>query len=195
MKNIVVLLAVLVSFSFGQSLYKTVEDSTNSGITEGSQIPESERPKAFIIKHVKDVDMDKDGVVDTKDDCLDTPAGKVVNKDGCVKLIRLNVRFDFDKYDIKDEYKNEIDGAVSFLKKNSSYKAVIEGHTDWVGTNEYNYKLSELRAKKVALTIKKQGINVKRLITKGFGETVPVASNESEEGRAQNRRVDISFNK
>jgi len=195
MKNIVVVLAVSISFCFGQSLYKTVEDSTNSGITEGSQILESERPKGFIIKHVKDVDRDKDGVIDTKDDCLDTPTGKVVNKDGCVKLIRLNVRFDFDKYNIKNEYKDEIGEAVSFLKKHSSYKAVIEGHTDWIGTNEYNYKLSELRAKKVALAIHEQGIDVKRLITKGFGETVPVASNESEEGRVKNRRVDISFNK
>lgn len=198
MKNIILLLVLVFSFSFAQegnkSLYKSVEDSTNSGVTEGSLIPDEQRPAGFIIKHAKD-DVDNDGVLDKKDDCLDTPEGKVVTKDGCIKLIRLNVRFDFDKSDVKDEYADEIKEAVDFLNKNSSLKAAVEGHTDSVGTHEYNYGLSERRANKVALALTEKGIDESRIMAKGFGKTVPIASNDTKEGRAMNRRVDISFNK
>lgn len=182
MKNIMFLLVVLFSFSFGQSMYKTVEDSTNSGITEGSKIPESQRPKGFIIKHVED-------------EVVFNEEGKVLDKEGNIKFIRLAVHFDFDKYDVKDKYQKEIDEAVDFLNKNKALKAIVEGHTDSKGTNEYNYVLSQLRAKKVALELNAMGIDDQRIITKGFGETVPIASNKSEEGRALNRRVDISFSK
>lgn len=182
MKNIVVLLVVLVSFSFGQSLYKKVDDATNSGITKGSAIPEENRPDSFIIKRAKD-------------DVVFNESGKVLDEDGNIKLVRLDVKFDFDKYDIKDEYKGKISEAVDFLKKHKTLTATVEGHTDAKGTHEYNYVLSQLRAKKVALALSSMGIDEGRIITKGFGETVPIASNENEEGRAQNRRVDISFNK
>jgi len=182
MKKIVVLVAVLVSFSFGQSIYKKVDDATNSGITKGSEIPEEQRPDPFIIKHAKN-------------DVIFNDDGKVLDEDGNIKLIRLDVKFDFDKYNIKDEYKSKINEAVIFLKKHKRLIATIEGHTDSKGTYAYNYNLSQLRAKKVALALGSMGIDKDRMVTKGFGETVPVASNKSEEGRAQNRRVDISFNK
>jgi len=182
MKNIAILVAVLVSFSFGQSIYKKVDGATNSGVTEGTAIPDEQRPDPFIIRHVKD-------------DVVFNDAGKVLDKDGNIKLIRLDVKFDFDKYDIKDEYRGEISEAVAFLKKHKTLTATIEGHTDSKGTDEYNYNLSQLRAKKVALALVDMGIEKDRIITKGFGETAPIATNETEEGRAQNRRVDISFNK
>ncbi|WP_458700143.1 OmpA family protein [Sulfurospirillum sp. 1307] len=194
MKKIVLLLFISFCLSYAGVTIKSVEGATNSGITEGSLIPDKDRPKGFIIRHVKD-DVDQDGVKDVNDECPDTPDGKVVDPNGCTKVIVLKVNFDFDKYDIKDEFKDEIKEAVMILKKNQSYKAVIEGHTDSVGTNEYNYVLSELRAKKVALAINEFGIDKSRLMTKGYGETVPIASNETKKGRAQNRRVEISFNK
>ena len=176
------LLALLFSFSFGQSLFKTVDDSTNSGITEGTQIPDEQRPKGFIIKHVKDEVTFND-------------EGKVLDEEGNIKLIRLAVQFDYDKYDIKDEYQKEIEEAVDFLNKHKTLKVIVEGHTDSRGTDEYNYILSQLRAKKVALALHEDGIDDGRMTTKGYGETMPIASNESDDGRAQNRRVDISFNK
>lgn len=198
MKNIILLLVLVFSFSYAQdekrSIYKSVADATNSGVTEGSLLSDEQRPAGFIIKHVKD-DADNDGVLDKVDECLETPEGKVVTQDGCVKLIRLNVKFDFDKSDVKDEYVDEINEAVSFLQTNSFFTAIIEGHTDSIGTHEYNYALSELRAKKVAMALRAQGVEANRMKTNGFGETVPVSSNETEEGRAENRRVDISFNK
>jgi len=182
MKNILVLLIVVVSFSCGQSMFKKVDDSTNSGVSEGSILSDDERPAGIIIKHVKDdVYFNKDG--------------KVLDKDGKIKLIRLDVKFDFDKYDIKDEYKNEIKKVAKFLKKHKTLSVTIRGHADSVGTYEYNYILSELRAKKVAFVLSSQGINEKRIKTKGFSEAIPIANNNSKDGRALNRRVDISFNK
>jgi len=182
MKNMVILLVVLVSFSFGQSMFKTVDDATNSGVTNGSDIPEENRPAGFIIKHAKD-------------DVVFDKSGKVLDKDGNIKTIRLNVKFDFDKYNVKDEYKDEINEAAEFLKKNKTLSVAVDGHTDSVGTDKYNYNLSVLRAQKVAIALIKKGIDRHRIMTKGFGETKPIADNENEDGRALNRRVDISFNK
>ncbi len=163
-------------------MYKKVDDSTNSGITKGTALPESKRPNGFTIKHVKD-------------DILFDKFGKVVDTDGNIKLIRLDVKFDFDEYDVKAEFKDEIDEAVLFLQKHKTLSAVVEGHTDSKGTHQYNYALSELRAKKVSLALVAFGADKDRIIIKSFGETAPVASNKDEEGRAKNRRVDISFNK
>ena len=195
MKKLIILLMFIFSVSLAnaQSIYRAVEDSTSSGVTEGSLIPEEQRPAGFIIKHVKD--EDNDGILGKDDICQDTPAGKVVNKDGCTKLIRLNVRFDFDKSNIKNEYKDEIEEAVKFLKDNSNFTTTIEGHTDSTGTFTYNQTLSQRRGKAVSTTLAQEGISASRIEEKGYGETVPVASNKAVEGRAQNRRVDISFNK
>jgi len=182
MKNIILLFTLLCTFSFGQSIFKTVSDTTNSGVTEGSKVSDEQRPKGFIIKHVLD-------------DVKFNEAGQVLDKKGNIKLIRLAIQFDYDKYDIKTEYNNEINEAVNFLDKHKTLQVTIEGHTDSRGADKYNYLLSKLRAKKVALALTIQGIDDKRIITKGYGETTPIASNETEEGRAENRRVDISFNK
>ena len=179
MKNILVLLVLVATFSFGQSIFKKVDDSTNSGVTEVSI---TERPDGFIIRHVKD-------------DVVFNKEGKVLNKEGTIKLIRLAVKFDFDKYDLKDEFKDEINEAVEFLNKHKTLKVLVEGHTDSVGTYEYNYILSKARANKIASALQNKGIEKSRITVVGLGETAPVASNDNKEGRAQNRRVDISFNK
>lgn len=179
MKNIVILLIVVATFSFGQSIFKKVDDATNSGVTEVSI---TERPDGFIIRHVKE-------------DVVFNEEGKVVNEEGVIKLIRLAVKFDFDKYDLKDEFKDEIDEAVEFLNKYKTLNVLVEGHTDSIGTHEYNYVLSKARANKIASVLQNQGVEKNRIRVVGLGETVPVASNDDEDGRAQNRRVDISFNK
>lgn len=202
MKKILFFTVFCVALVFGgqqKSIYSVLEDATNSGITEGSSIPDEDRPKGFIIKHVKDekisLDDDHDGILNEDDECPDTPEGKIVDENGCMKLIRLHVRFDFDRYSIKKEYKDEIEQAVSFLKDNPKLKTTIEGHTDSVGKHGYNQTLSEKRAKAVATVMVNEGVDKERMIVKGHGETIPVASNETDEGRALNRRVDISFDK
>lgn len=198
MKNLVILVLMLSSFLFAdaqkKSLYRTVADSTNSGVSEGSLIPDSQRPKGFIIR-VGDYDKDKDGVENRYDECPNTLPGKVVDEKGCMIIIRLNIQFAFDKSDIREDFKDEIAQAVKFLQENENFTTTVEGHTDSVGTHEYNYDLSFRRANKTKIAILEEGIDERRILAEGYGETVPVAKNDSEEGRAKNRRVDISFNK
>ena len=132
-------------------------------------------------------DSDGDGVYDNVDQCPGTPKGARVDSRGCWVL--QNVLFDFDKSNTKSEYNSILDEAVEVLKKNPSLKIVIQGHTDSIGTAEYNIKLSERRAKAVMKYFVKNGIEKERLSTIGYGLTKPIASNKTSEGRALNRRV------
>jgi len=186
MKNLIILFVFVLSIANAGSLYKTVEDSTSSGVTEGSLIPDEKRPAGFIIKHVRD---------EPKAEVVFNDAGKVLDEDGNIKLIRLNVKFDFDKSNIKEEYKEEIQEAFEFLMKHKSLTTTVEGHTDSTGAFDYNQKLSVRRASSVSQALIEEGISKELIEVKGFGETIPVASNNTKDGRAQNRRVDISFNK
>ncbi len=106
-------------------------------------------------------------------------------------IILRGINFDFDKYDIKPEAKAILDSGVEILKKHPEIKIVIEGHTDSIGSEAYNQKLSEKRAKAVYDYFVKKGISPDRMKTVGYGETRPKADNSTEEGRAINRRVEI----
>jgi OOP family OmpA-OmpF porin len=104
--------------------------------------------------------------------------------------ITLDVEFDTNKAIVKDEYRNEIKKVADFMKTYPNTTAVIEGHTDNVDTAEYNQKLSEARANSVRqYLIENFGIKASRLTAVGYGETKPIASNKTEEGRQKNRRV------
>jgi len=104
--------------------------------------------------------------------------------------IALYVQFDFDKSLIKPEYYKDIEKVAEFLKEYPEATGVLEGHTCSIGTEEYNQKLSERRANAVkAYLVDKLGVDSSRLTTVGYGETRPVASNDTEEGRKKNRRV------
>lgn len=106
--------------------------------------------------------------------------------------ITLKVLFDFNKAEIKPESYRGLDEAAQILKDNPKIFVEIQGHTDNVGSDAHNQKLSERRAQAVAnYFISQHGIDTKRLRVKGFGESKPIASNETEEGRALNRRVEF----
>ena len=79
------------------------------------------------------------------------------------------------------------------LNQNKNLQISIEGHTDNVGTNEFNQTLSENRAKSVLNSLAAQGIDNSRLSFKGWGSSIPVADNRTEEGKAKNRRVELKF--
>lgn len=104
---------------------------------------------------------------------------------------RLLVFFDSDKADLKDESLPELDRAADFLKENSDIKVRIEGHTDDVGDDTYNMQLSQRRAESVKSYLVNQGVDTKRVLTQGFGETKPKLKGSSDEIRAQNRRVEM----
>lgn len=109
------------------------------------------------------------------------------------RTIRLNnLFFDLDKYVLRSESFPELNRMVDIIKENDLSIEVL-GHTDNTGSPEYNKKLSEQRAGAVRDYLVSQGIPTDKIATKGFGETQPLASNETEEGRARNRRVEIRF--
>jgi outer membrane protein OmpA-like peptidoglycan-associated protein len=101
------------------------------------------------------------------------------------------IYFDTDKADIKPESQPALDEIVKLLKQDAALKLYIVGHTDNVGTFEYNVGLSERRATAVVKAITSQGIGAARLKPAGVGMLSPVAPNDSEQGRAKNRRVEL----
>jgi len=140
-------------------------------------------------------DSDGDGVYDDKDKCPNTPKGNVVDADGCTKIIRLNVNFAFDKAIVKPEFMPKIQEVADFMKQNPGYRVVLEGHTDSKGSDAYNMKLSAQRAKAVEKIIENLGVPAAKVTTEAYGESKPIATNDTEEGRAENRRVDAVFKK
>ncbi len=100
-------------------------------------------------------------------------------------------QFDFDKSALKPEGKRMVDTAVKAMRDDPNMRVSVEGHTDSVGSDAYNQRLSERRANTVRDYMVAQGIAGGRITAVGFGESKPVASNETAAGRAENRRVDI----
>lgn len=135
------------------------------------------------------LDTDGDGVYDYLDKCPGTPAGAKVNSDGCWVLG--DVLFDFDKSVIKADATPILDHVAVVLKNNPGVKVSLDGHTDSVGSDAYNMGLSKRRANAVKAYLVKKGIDASRLSTAGFGESKPVASNDTDQGRSLNRRVEI----
>lgn len=142
-----------------------------------------------------DGDDDNDKVLNSKDQCPGTPAGAIVDENGCEKVIRLSLsaNFESDSATLSPEYIAKIDEVAKVLVQNSEYKVLLEGHTDATGSEEYNQKLSERRAQAVAAELIKMGVSKDRIKTVGYGELSPIATNKTKEGRAQNRRVDAKF--
>jgi outer membrane protein OmpA-like peptidoglycan-associated protein len=107
------------------------------------------------------------------------------------RIVLRGVNFDFDKSTIRPDARAILDEAVATLRGEPDVRVSVEGHTDAVGSDDYNMRLSERRASAVADYLERGGIARGRLSPKGFGESEPVASNVDEDGRAQNRRVEL----
>lgn len=109
---------------------------------------------------------------------------------GEVMVLR-NVFFDVDKYDLKPQSTVELDKLADFLNKNPNIKIEIGGHTDSDGDDARNLTLSDSRAKAVMSYLITKGISTNRLSAKGYGETAPLAKNDTPENKALNRRVEV----
>ena len=107
------------------------------------------------------------------------------------KIVLRNVLFDFDRSDIRPDSAPVLDEAVALLKEAGNITIIAEGHTDSIGTEAYNLKLSLRRANAVRQYLIDHGIAADRIRAEGLGESRPVASNATAEGRAQNRRVEL----
>jgi len=135
------------------------------------------------------LDSDKDGVADYLDKCPNTPKDIKVNEEGCPVSFNFDVRFENNSDKISPSSMDRIKEFAQFLKANPKYKAEIQGYTDSKGSAAYNLKLSTKRAKAVYEALISLGVDKNRLSYKGYGEANPIASNDTEEGKAKNRRV------
>ena len=194
----------------------------------------------------KEADTDGDGVVDSKDKCPKTPAGRKVNADGCEldrdgdgivdgddkcpdvyaktadgcplpvaapveakpaadysaspiapaaiprRLVLEGVNFDYDKATLRPEDIAIIDQNAADLKEWGDIDLEVSGHTDNRGSDKYNMGLSQRRAEAVRTHLISKGISADRLTAKGYGESQPIESNDTDEGRFKNRRVELN---
>lgn len=109
------------------------------------------------------------------------------------KIVLRGVHFDFDKATIRADARPLLDRAVATLREEGAVTVIAEGHTDSYGSDEYNQRLSERRAKVVRDYLVDGGIAAERITYEGMGESKPVASNASADGRSQNRRVELKI--
>ncbi|MEI8280475.1 MAG: DUF5723 family protein [Bacteroidota bacterium] len=145
----------------------------------------------------QNIDTDGDGVPDSEDNCP-TVAGSISNH-GCPELRKdvqdkldeasTAIEFETNEASIKSSSYGVLDEIITILEEYSGYYMTIEGHTDNVGSPEANMALSKDRANAVRNYFILRGISSSRLVAKGYGDTQPIASNKSENGRARNRRV------
>ncbi len=179
----------------GDCGYSTTADRLASsgdmaGFVEGIFLAKP-APKPVPKPVAKPMDSDGDGVTDDKDQCPNTPKGATVDARGCWTYAAV-VLFDFDSAEVKPEAYPMLQEAVLIMKKNPDLKVEVGGHTDSTGTAAYNMALSVKRAEAIKDHFVNIGIDTNRLTTKGFGLTSPAASNETKEGRAKNRRVELT---
>lgn len=147
-------------------------------------------------------DGDSDGVLDGLDLCPNTPADREVDENGCTiieagieagRLVLHNVHFDFDKATLRPDARTVLDDVGNALVDRPDVRIEIQGHTDAIGTDAYNRDLSQRRAEAVLdyLLTHFPTLDRTRLTARGYGESSPIAPNDTEEGRAQNRRVEF----
>jgi len=118
---------------------------------------------------------------------------EIVNTPRGPSLTLNNVLFDFEQSNLRSEAKDTVSKAVAYLNANPERTALIEGHTDSIGDEQYNHGLSLQRSESVKNALISQGISTNRIKTAGLGETRPIAENTNQDGRQSNRRVEIIF--
>jgi OmpA-OmpF porin, OOP family len=172
-------------------------DSDGDGVPDYRDRCPGTPPGVAVDEHGCPLDSDGDGVPDYRDDCPDTPPGARVDERGCEIVLdqpvsfNLTVEFAFDSAEITGVAFQEMLALLRFLREHPNTTAVIEGHTDSRGSAAYNQGLSERRAQAVMQALTNSGIAANRLTSRGYGETRPIASNDTDAGRAQNRRVTV----
>ncbi|WP_346836923.1 OmpA family protein [Microbulbifer sp. SAOS-129_SWC] len=142
-------------------------------------------------------DSDGDGVLDRDDRCPDTLPGAKVDSSGCVianQTITLeNIHFEFNSARLTAAAMDSLQTVVRSLRNQPGSQVEIAGHSDSLGNDAYNLKLSRDRANSVRDFLISHGVNGNRITANGYGEQQPIASNSTESGRAQNRRVEMRF--
>ena len=140
-----------------------------------------------------DGDSDGDGVLDSADKCPNTPAGTKVDEYGCPVPETVVIYFAFDSSTLNSAAKGALDRVAANLTNRNFVVAIANGHADSTGTEEYNMGLSERRASSVANYLASKGVEAGQVRKRAYGETRPAAPDDTEIGRAKNRRVEINL--
>lgn len=172
-------------------------DSDNDGVVDSRDQCPGTPAGARVDSQGCELDSDNDGVPDSRDQCPNTEAGAQVDSSGCkgetetVETIELSIQFPTNSSVINDRFDDEIRRIAEVMERNPETTVEIAGHTDNRGDADYNQFLSQRRAEAVANRLTRMfGIDPDRVSAEGYGESQPVASNETEAGRAENRRVE-----
>lgn len=133
--------------------------------------------------------------MDEQEKKLQTVEGAKIEREGDLLKVTFDsaILFDVDKTDLKPAAQENLKKVATVLNEYPDTDLLIEGHTDSQGSESYNQRLSERRADSVKGFLIEQGVSPSRLKAKGFGEMAPIASNETPEGRSQNRRVEVKI--
>jgi OOP family OmpA-OmpF porin len=175
-----------------QVFFSTAMDSDGDGVFDSDDQCPGTPAGVEVDEYGCPIDSDGDGVPDYLDKCPGTEAGVEVDNAGCPFPVHktIKVYFGFDQAEIQDKYDSELMKIADYLRRNPQTVMTIEGHTDSVGPAEYNMKLSERRAESVRdRLVNTLNVDPDRLTTKGYGETKPIADNDTKQGRKKNRRV------
>ncbi|MES3040661.1 MAG: OmpA family protein [Pseudomonadota bacterium] len=146
------------------------------------------------LKEVPPPDSDGDNIADSIDRCPGTLANVRTDNLGCAisqTVVLENIEFDFNQDTLKSSSKALIEKASVFFSNQANLRAVVAGHTDSIGSNDANQTLSVRRANTVRNALVAGGVDGLRLQAIGLGETLPIATNDTEAGRANNRRVEF----
>jgi len=176
--------SVGLTFNFGQK-----SDADGDGIADRlDKCPDT--PAGVVVdENGCPLDGDGDGVADYLDKCENTPAGASVDSRGC--WVIQGIQFVSGKSDITPEFYPVLDQVMSVLRNEPDLKVEIQGYTDSKGSLALNQRLSEDRAKRIMQYFIDKGVDSRNLSATGFGPSNPAATNDTPEGRAQNRRVEL----
>jgi OOP family OmpA-OmpF porin len=169
-------------------------DSDRDGVSDDRDECPNTPAGAKVDQRGCELDGDGDGVVDRLDECPNTAKGDPVDKRGCTlrgEYVLQGTEFEIDSDRLTAESISILNDVVDTLKRYPELEFEIGGHTDNTGAAEYNLGLSARRAQTVHDFLASKGIAVSRMTVKGYGETSPVETNDTVEGRAANRRVSL----
>jgi outer membrane protein OmpA-like peptidoglycan-associated protein len=171
-----------LEFGFGRAKAAAVPIAAAAPIAAAEAAPPPAEP----------ADSDGDGVPDDSDKCPGTPTGERVGPQGCTCSVSRQVEFAFDSAELTDADKAILDELAETLTRLNFIEGTVTGYTDSEGEEQYNLELSERRAQAVVGYLESKGIASSRMTAIGKGESDPIASNDTPEGRSENRRVVLS---
>lgn len=167
-------------FSCASHPFREFKDAPQGAVKADTPTP--------VVANCSTLDDDADGINNCNDKCPNTLKGAHVNPFGCWTV---EVKFDNDSSVIKPDYYPELDNAIAVINKNPGISIEVQGHTSNTGSAAYNQKLSELRAMAVKDYLGRTSPAKGSLTARGYGLSQPIDSNETEAGRANNRRVQL----